>query len=108
MLAIQHANFMGLQADTASDPGMMTQQDPNITSGNLTTKQKAGVAALGVYLAVSTLLRPVTAIAAANHGYKRNHKELGPGIGWGVLGFFFPIITTVVSLFQGYAKPKKG
>lgn len=41
------------------------------------------------------------------HGYKRNRSSVGAAIGWGVLGFFFPLITGVVALAQGYAEPKR-
>ncbi len=41
------------------------------------------------------------------HGYKRNRGSIGWAIGWGVLGYIFPIITTVVALAQGYGKPKR-
>lgn len=42
----------------------------------------------------------------AYHGYHRNKKSVGWGIGWGLLGSLFPVITTGVALVQGPGKSK--
>lgn len=41
----------------------------------------------------------------AYHGYKRNEGSIGWAIGWGVLGYIAPVITTGVALAQGFGKP---
>jgi len=46
------------------------------------------------------------AAAATYHGYKRN-QSVGWAVGWGVLGGFFPIITNVIAVAQGFGKKKK-
>jgi len=43
---------------------------------------------------------------SAYHGYKRNNGSLGWGIGWGLLGAAFPIITPAIAFAEGFAKPK--
>jgi len=55
-----------------------------------------------VYQVVGT----VSMAVSAYHGYKRD-DSVGWAIGWGLLGGLFPIITPVVAVAQGYAKPKK-
>jgi hypothetical protein len=44
--------------------------------------------------------------ASAYHGYKRNNS-VGWGIGWGVLGLLFPVITPTVAVIQGFGKRAK-
>lgn len=41
------------------------------------------------------------------HGYKRNRGSVGWAVAWGLLGGAFPIVSGVVALAQGYAKPAK-
>lgn len=41
---------------------------------------------------------------SAYHGYKRNDDEWGPAVGWGLLGFIFPVITPIVALAQGFGE----
>ena len=45
--------------------------------------------------------------ASAYHGYKRHRGSVGYGALWGLSAAFFPIITTGVALYQGFAKPQK-
>jgi hypothetical protein len=52
------------------------------------------------------VLRPLSFGVSVYHGYKRN-DSLGWGLGWGVLGAMFPILTPTVALAQGLGKPKK-
>lgn len=52
------------------------------------------------------ILSTVSMAASAYHGYKRNNS-IGWALGWGLLGSMFPVITPVVALAQGYAKPAK-
>jgi len=47
-----------------------------------------------------------SAAASGFHGYKRN-QSVGWAVGWFLLGGLFPIITPVVAVAQGYAKPAK-
>jgi hypothetical protein len=47
----------------------------------------------------------VSGAASAYHGYRRHRGSIGAAVGWGLLGFVFPIITPVVALAQGYAEP---
>jgi len=44
--------------------------------------------------------------ASAYHGYKRN-KSVGWAIVWGAMGAIFPVITPVIAVAEGYAKPAK-
>lgn len=44
---------------------------------------------------------------SAYHGYKRNHENVPYGALWGFFGALFPIITPIVAVVQGYAKPEK-
>jgi hypothetical protein len=55
-----------------------------------------------VWLGVASL----SSGASAYHGYKRSRGSVGSAVGWGLLGFFFPIITPAVALAQGFGKPK--
>lgn len=48
----------------------------------------------------------VSSVASAYHGYRRHRGSVGAAVGWGLLGFVFPIITPVVALAEGYAQPK--
>jgi hypothetical protein len=44
--------------------------------------------------------------ASAYHGYKRSRGSVGAAVGWGLLGFIFPVITPAIALAQGFGKPK--
>lgn len=44
---------------------------------------------------------------SAYHGYKRNNS-IGWALWWGLMGSMFPIITPVIAVAEGYAKPLKG
>lgn len=48
-----------------------------------------------------------SAAASAYHGVKRNHGSVWWGIAWFGLGALFPIITPVIAVAQGYAKPER-
>jgi hypothetical protein len=52
------------------------------------------------------LLSTAGMAAGAYHGYKRN-RSVGWALVWGLLGGAFPIITPVVAVAQGYAKPAR-
>lgn len=54
-----------------------------------------------------TVVSLASAGICAYHGSKRNHGELLPALGWGLLGGFFPVVAPVVALAQGYAEPAK-
>jgi len=56
---------------------------------------------------VYSLIAMVSSGLSAYHGYKRNNGSLGWGIGWGVLGGLFPIITPSIAAAQGFGKPAK-
>lgn len=43
--------------------------------------------------------------ASAYHGYKSSDGSLSAGIGWGLLGLFFPVVTPLFALTQGFGKP---
>lgn len=72
-----------------------------------------GVAALGLIgagfyrSAVSGLgaLALVSAGASAYHGVKRHDGSWVWGAWWGTAGAMFPVITPVIAVAQGYAKP---
>ncbi len=42
---------------------------------------------------------------SAYHGFKRNHDSIGWGLGWGLLGLTFPILTPLLAVAEGYALP---
>ncbi len=55
----------------------------------------------------------VSSLASVYHGYRRNTpKGAGPALGWGLwwglMGAMFPLVTPVVGVAQGWAKPKRG
>lgn len=52
------------------------------------------------------VLATASMAASVYHGYKRN-DSIGWAIGWGFMGALFPVITPVVAVAQGFAKPKK-
>jgi hypothetical protein len=47
--------------------------------------------------------RTLVAAAAAFHGYRRSGKVL-LALGWGLLGYLFPVATPVVAVAQGFGK----
>ena len=47
-----------------------------------------------------------SAIASAYHGSKRHHGSVWQTVKWGILGSIFPIITPLVAVGQGFAKPE--
>lgn len=51
------------------------------------------------------LLSTASAALSGYHGYKRNNS-VGWAIGWFVLGSFFPVVTPVIAVAQGYGKRK--
>jgi hypothetical protein len=79
--------------------------DPIGTISN-TDALAVGSAFLTVAL-IHAILRPVSAVIAGIHGYRRHDEDVGAAVGWGALGFFFPIITPTVALIQGYGKPMR-
>ncbi len=48
-----------------------------------------------------------SAAISGYHGVKRHRGSVGWGVAWFTLGAVFPILTPVVALAQGYAKPEK-
>ena len=48
------------------------------------------------------------AIASAYHGNKRGKGAVGPMLGWGVLGYMFPLPTVTVAMFTGFGQPAAG
>lgn len=42
---------------------------------------------------------------SAYHGYQRGRGSVEGAIGWGIAGGVFPVITPVVALVQGFARP---
>jgi hypothetical protein len=63
-------------------------------------------AATVVFTPAVSLLLLLSAGFSAYHGYKRNHDNVGWAFGWGLGGVLFPIITPVIALAEGYAKPE--
>ena len=55
---------------------------------------------------ISTALSMISSAACAYHGYKRN-GSFGWGLGWGLLGGMFPIITPTIAVAQGFGKPSR-
>jgi hypothetical protein len=46
-----------------------------------------------------------SAAASGYHGVKRHRGSVGWGAAWFMLGGVFPVLTPVVAVAQGYAKP---
>ena len=44
--------------------------------------------------------------ASAYHGTRRNNGSVGWGLGWGVLGMLFPVVTPAVAIAQGFGQRK--
>jgi hypothetical protein len=51
------------------------------------------------------VLGTISMAASAYHGYKRN-DSIGWALWWGFMGSLFPVITPVIGVAQGFAKPK--
>jgi hypothetical protein len=51
------------------------------------------------------VLGTISMAASVYHGYKRN-DSIGWALVWGLLGGLFPVVTPVVAVAQGFAKPK--
>lgn len=51
------------------------------------------------------ILTIASGAASAYHGYKRN-QSIGWGVWWFLMGSIFPIITPVIGVAQGFAKPR--
>jgi len=67
-----------------------------------------GIVGLGFYRSAVTglgALALVSAGACAYHGTKRHHGSWGWGAWWGFMGAAFPVVTPVVAVAQGFAKP---
>lgn len=52
----------------------------------------------------AAMLCVLGSVVAGVHGYHRNKGHFGWTAGWAAAGFFFPVITTGVALFQGLGK----
>jgi hypothetical protein len=66
------------------------------------------VAEPGFFSKNKVMIIPLSAISAAAsgfHGMRRNNGSIGWGIVWFLLGATFPILTPVVGVAQGFAKP---
>lgn len=74
---------------------------PSPPPPTLTETEKKG---LGAGAMAWWFLSTASMAASAYHGYKRN-ESIGWALGWGFLGSIFPIITPVVAIAQGFAKP---
>lgn len=61
----------------------------------------------GFSLGFWEVLQLASVAASAYHGARRNRGSFGWALGWGVLGAIFPIVTPIVAIAQGYAKPKR-
>lgn len=51
--------------------------------------------------------RKIAAAASAFHGYKRNNS-IGMALVWAACGYITPVLTPVIAVAQGYAKPRGG
>lgn len=47
-----------------------------------------------------------SAVLAAYHGVRRNHGSIFWGVVWFGLGAIFPVLTPIVSVGQGFARPR--
>lgn len=50
------------------------------------------------------LLELLGGALGAYHGYKRNDESIGWGLGWGLLGLNFPILTVAAAGYEGFGK----
>jgi hypothetical protein len=55
--------------------------------------------------AIWGVLGTISMAASTYHGYKRN-DSIGWALWWGLMGALFPIVTPVIGVAQGFAKPK--
>lgn len=58
----------------------------------------------GMY--VWSVVATASMAASAYHGYKRNNS-VGWAVVWGAMGAIFPVITPVIAVAEGYAKPAR-
>lgn len=64
------------------------------TTGRITTSMVIGALSI------------VSAAASGYHGVRRNRGSIGWGLWWFAVGSLFPVVTPVIALAQGFAKPK--
>lgn len=84
-------------AEVDTDPAPAPAPAPAPTVKQMRAEDYAGYAIIGLSVAVS-----------AYHGYKSNDESATAALGWGLLGLFFPIVTPIFALTQGFAKPSEG
>jgi hypothetical protein len=58
----------------------------------------------GILPSESSLLSLLGAGLAAFHGYKRNDESIPWALGWGLLGYNFPILTVGAAAYEGFGK----
>lgn len=88
--------------DPSAEVETPTEEDRTITpppteTSRYTDDQLVTFGIVGLSIAVS-----------AYHGYKANDGSLPAGIGWGLLGLFFPVITPIFAMTQGFGQPSEG
>jgi len=86
--------------------GQVVNPATNRTSFTMGTGALSPAQACEVHRARSFLLSATGTAVGVYHGYNRNRSSVGWGLAWGLLGWFFPVVITGVSLFQGPGKAK--
>lgn len=86
-----------LLARTGADPSPPPAPLPSPEPAGVQTVRAVGRAAWSVAATASFA-------ASFYHGLKRN-DSLAWGLGWGLLGTMFPVVTPLYALHQGFAKP---
>jgi hypothetical protein len=98
-------------ATSASDPMVdVTQSSGDPVAMNLPGlptfpwQKSSPTVQLGAVIATAALSL-VSAGISAYHGYRRDRSVMA-GVGWGFMGAIFPVVTPIVSIAQGYARPR--
>lgn len=68
-------------------------------------QEKSPLNPFGQYAWAWGLLSTASGALSGYHGYKRN-DSIGWALAWFVLGSFFPIVTPVIAVAQGFGEPK--
>lgn len=76
-----------------------------VASSFLASTSLSGATGGDVASKVWGFLAVASAAASGYHGIKRHRGSVGWGVAWFFLGGMFPVLTPVVAVAQGYAKP---
>lgn len=92
------SSFQGHYTFPSSFQGSTLLGSPTLDAGNVNWS--------ALWPKVAGTLTLASAAASAYHGYKRN-DSIGWSLWWFTMGVLFPVVTPVIGVAQGFAKPKK-